>query len=592
MRRPPRRDGRLPRDHAVGARERRRRRRRRRAEAEAEAERRETDRDDDRAGGAPDGDDEPVLDEPADVPAAPAVDVEDVARAADELAEVQSEGADVETADAGPPTLPTSADDADHVPRRPARRTGTEDDARARGTARDGADRLRRPARRAVRPRPRRPRRRRVPRARPHRERRRGPDRRPRARDAARVRHEQRVARAGVRRRPAHRARHPDRAGRGHDGRPGRRRGADHAARPGREGARRRRRRARDRGAGGRVHGRDVRRRRARGRRAGLRARGRVAAARRGRLRGPARRVARREQPRPQPADRARLRPRQRVARGRGPGRDRRHAGQRREAGADDVPPGGRAGRRARVLVIGDRLDTDLAGARSGGYVGLHVLTGVSSARDAVLAHAGERPHLLGADLLAVLEPHPEPQRVRRGLVGHPGRRGARGRRRASSRAVGHRTTTPSSTSCARPARRCGPPSTRARLWTPRASRSSWSASADARRAAASVGRGRRAAGDRDDRGGPAVPLRRGPARRGRHDGPTRGPRDRRRRPAPTAGPAPTGGDHRTTTGDAAVDEALGAARRARRAAGPRARRASTTPIHAALQDRLADVED
>lgn len=62
------------------------------------------------------------------------------------------------------------------------------------------------------------------------------------------------------------------------------------------------------------------------------------------------------------------------------------------------------------ALVIGDRLDTDLAGARSGGYVGLHVLTGVSSARDAVLAHPGERPHLLGADLLSVLEPHPQPQ--------------------------------------------------------------------------------------------------------------------------------------------------------------------------------------
>lgn len=69
-----------------------------------------------------------------------------------------------------------------------------------------------------------------------------------------------------------------------------------------------------------------------------------------------------------------------------------------------------RAGARS-VLVIGDRLDTDLAGARSGGYVGLHVLTGVSSGRDAVLADPGERPHLLGADLLSVLEPHPEPQR-------------------------------------------------------------------------------------------------------------------------------------------------------------------------------------
>lgn len=60
-------------------------------------------------------------------------------------------------------------------------------------------------------------------------------------------------------------------------------------------------------------------------------------------------------------------------------------------------------------LVVGDRLDTDLAGARAGGIVGLHVLTGVSSARDAVLARPIERPHLLGADLRVLHEPHPEP---------------------------------------------------------------------------------------------------------------------------------------------------------------------------------------
>ncbi|WP_309135610.1 HAD-IIA family hydrolase [Cellulomonas sp.] len=60
-------------------------------------------------------------------------------------------------------------------------------------------------------------------------------------------------------------------------------------------------------------------------------------------------------------------------------------------------------------LVIGDRLDTDLAGARSGGIPGLHVLTGVSSARDDVLAVAGERPHYIGADLRSLLEPHPAP---------------------------------------------------------------------------------------------------------------------------------------------------------------------------------------
>lgn len=67
-----------------------------------------------------------------------------------------------------------------------------------------------------------------------------------------------------------------------------------------------------------------------------------------------------------------------------------------------------RAGARA-PLVVGDRLDTDLAGARAGGLVGLHVLTGVSSARDAVLARPAERPHLLGADLRALHEAHPQP---------------------------------------------------------------------------------------------------------------------------------------------------------------------------------------
>lgn len=65
-----------------------------------------------------------------------------------------------------------------------------------------------------------------------------------------------------------------------------------------------------------------------------------------------------------------------------------------------------------RPLVVGDRLDTDLAGARSGDYPGLHVLTGVSSARDDILAAPGERPHFIGADLMSLLEPHPAPQRA------------------------------------------------------------------------------------------------------------------------------------------------------------------------------------
>jgi len=73
-----------------------------------------------------------------------------------------------------------------------------------------------------------------------------------------------------------------------------------------------------------------------------------------------------------------------------------------------------RAGAR-QALVVGDRLDTDLAGARSGGFVGLHVLTGVSSARDDVLARPGERPHLIGADLRALHETHPAPEQSAEG---------------------------------------------------------------------------------------------------------------------------------------------------------------------------------
>lgn len=61
------------------------------------------------------------------------------------------------------------------------------------------------------------------------------------------------------------------------------------------------------------------------------------------------------------------------------------------------------------VLVVGDRLDTDLAGARSGGYIGFHVLTGVSSGRDDVLAIPGERPHLIAADLRGLQESHVAP---------------------------------------------------------------------------------------------------------------------------------------------------------------------------------------
>lgn len=59
-------------------------------------------------------------------------------------------------------------------------------------------------------------------------------------------------------------------------------------------------------------------------------------------------------------------------------------------------------------IVVGDRLNTDLAGARAAGYPGLHVLTGVSQVPQLLTAAAHERPTLLALDLRGMLLPHPE----------------------------------------------------------------------------------------------------------------------------------------------------------------------------------------
>jgi glycerol-1-phosphatase len=50
-------------------------------------------------------------------------------------------------------------------------------------------------------------------------------------------------------------------------------------------------------------------------------------------------------------------------------------------------------------LVIGDRLDTDIAGANAAGLPSLMVLTGVNSARDAIFARPAQRPTYIGCDL-------------------------------------------------------------------------------------------------------------------------------------------------------------------------------------------------
>lgn len=55
-------------------------------------------------------------------------------------------------------------------------------------------------------------------------------------------------------------------------------------------------------------------------------------------------------------------------------------------------------------LVVGDRLDTDIAGANAAGLPSLMVLTGVNSARDAVRAVPAERPTYIAHDLRSLHE--------------------------------------------------------------------------------------------------------------------------------------------------------------------------------------------
>jgi len=56
-------------------------------------------------------------------------------------------------------------------------------------------------------------------------------------------------------------------------------------------------------------------------------------------------------------------------------------------------------------LVVGDRLDTDVAGANSAGLSSLLVLTGVSTAADLLQAEPGQRPTYLAEDLRGLCRP-------------------------------------------------------------------------------------------------------------------------------------------------------------------------------------------
>ena len=61
-------------------------------------------------------------------------------------------------------------------------------------------------------------------------------------------------------------------------------------------------------------------------------------------------------------------------------------------------------------LGVGDRLETDIAGAIAAGIPSMHVLTGVHRARDVIRAPRGQRPAFVGMDLRALGETHPQPK--------------------------------------------------------------------------------------------------------------------------------------------------------------------------------------
>ena len=60
-----------------------------------------------------------------------------------------------------------------------------------------------------------------------------------------------------------------------------------------------------------------------------------------------------------------------------------------------------------RPLVVGDRLDTDIEGARRAGAASLLVLTGVTDPGTLLAAPPGQRPDLLAPDAAGLLVPHP-----------------------------------------------------------------------------------------------------------------------------------------------------------------------------------------
>ncbi len=70
-----------------------------------------------------------------------------------------------------------------------------------------------------------------------------------------------------------------------------------------------------------------------------------------------------------------------------------------------------------RPLVVGDRLDTDIEGARRVGCDSLLVLTGVTDPAELIAAGPVQRPSYLSRDLAGLLESHPRPHIDEAGTV-------------------------------------------------------------------------------------------------------------------------------------------------------------------------------
>lgn len=69
------------------------------------------------------------------------------------------------------------------------------------------------------------------------------------------------------------------------------------------------------------------------------------------------------------------------------------------------------------ALMIGDRLDTDMKGARAAGIASLHVLTGVDRPKQLIAASKDMRPDYIVASLEELEQPYPEVETLKNGGV-------------------------------------------------------------------------------------------------------------------------------------------------------------------------------